>query len=34
MLYLFAEFLLIGLAAFGFGLGLSWLLWGRRRREG
>lgn len=29
-LYLFAEMLLLNLAAFSVGLGCAWLVWGRR----
>lgn len=29
-LYLFAEMLLLNLAAFAVGLGAAWLIWGRR----
>jgi hypothetical protein len=32
-LYLFAELLLLNLAAFTIGLGLAWLIWGRRGRN-
>ena len=33
-LYLFAEMMVLNLAAFAVGLGAAWVLWGRTRREG